>query len=248
MPRSTIALVACGKTSLPMFVNVSSRFSPDWMTLSSAVVMPSSDWARSRTCLAVTPAAEPVDLMTPSVAFVTRSNSSRDRIPAYTWVAMTPAAMAPRRAMFWPAVCTPREAMPPIRPMLVSSFPSDPVALWMPFVNPLSWSSSDARRRAVSAAPIRRDLPQLRHLAILPGLLRPACYADLALGEEEESPAGNCVIVPVAPVGEVVVEDRFDGLGGFVDEPLLRNIEPSVGVGGESFDALATKGSSTNSA
>jgi hypothetical protein len=74
VPRATdisvMIFVVWLKMSLPapawflMFVNVSSRFWPDWIASSSMPVFLAMAAARSPTCFADTPAAPPVDLMT----------------------------------------------------------------------------------------------------------------------------------------------------------------------------------------
>jgi hypothetical protein len=66
-------------TSLRTFVNVSSRFSPDWIASSSTPVLLLIAVARSPTCLAVTFAAPPVDLMTCVVSRPIFADSARRR-------------------------------------------------------------------------------------------------------------------------------------------------------------------------
>jgi len=52
----------------------------------------------------------------------------------------------------------------------------------------------------------------------------------------------------MAPVRVVVVEDRFEGLGGVAEESVGADVKPSVGEGGEDFEARRSKGSITASA
>ena len=49
----------------------------------------------------------------------------------------------------------------------------------------------------------------------------------------------------MAAVGILVVEDGFDGFGGFAGESFGADVDGAVGVGGEELDARASKGSST---
>jgi hypothetical protein len=74
--------VAWLKTSLPLpaslrtFVNVSSRFSPDWIASSSTPVLFEIDVASAPTCLAVTPATPPVVCNTLVVRAATFADSA----------------------------------------------------------------------------------------------------------------------------------------------------------------------------
>jgi hypothetical protein len=62
--------------SLRTFVNVSSRFSADWIASSSCPVLLDRAVARSPTCSAVTPAAAPVCLITFAVSLPIFSDSA----------------------------------------------------------------------------------------------------------------------------------------------------------------------------
>jgi hypothetical protein len=73
LPRSSMAFVALVNTSLPLPVSlrtclkVRSMFIDDWIASSSTPVLNDNESARFWTCLAVSPAALPVDLMIASV-------------------------------------------------------------------------------------------------------------------------------------------------------------------------------------
>ena len=49
----------------------------------------------------------------------------------------------------------------------------------------------------------------------------------------------------MAAVGEVEIEDRFEGFRGAADEPVVGDVDPLVDVGGEDLAPILTKGSST---
>jgi hypothetical protein len=85
-------------------------------------------------------------------------------------------------------------------------------------------------------------LPQLRHLGVLDGrlLAHQAAYAEF--GKELESPSGDGEVVAVAAVGIVVIEDRFEGFGRLGEDPVVADVDPLIGVGGEDFCARSTKG------
>jgi hypothetical protein len=67
----------------------------------------------------------------------------------------------------------------------------------------------------------------------------------VTLGEVLETPAGDEVVVAMAAVGILVIEDGFDRLGGFAGESFGADVDGAVSVGGEELDALASKGRST---
>jgi hypothetical protein len=63
-----------------------------------------------------------------------------------------------------------------------------------------------------------------------------------------ESPSSEEEVTTVAAVGIVEIEDRFDRFGRVIDDPVVGDVDPSVGVGGMDLDALWSKGSITDSA
>lgn len=70
--------------------------------------------------------------------------------------------------------------------------------------------------------------------------------ADTELCEKVESPSSDDEVVAVSSVGIVVIEDGFDRFGRFADSPEgFADVGASVCEGGEEFDALRSKGSST---
>jgi hypothetical protein len=67
----------------------------------------------------------------------------------------------------------------------------------------------------------------------------------VAFGEVLETPAGDEVVVTMAAVGILVVEDGFDRFGRLTGDAFGADVDGAVGVGGEELDALASKGRST---
>ena len=129
---SAMTCVALVKMSLPFpalfwtLVNVSSRFSPDWIVSSSIPVLRIIDPARFATCFAVTPAAPPVDLMTAAVCAATFADCVSSSIPTFNVPvsaarpAAPPATTAARANPFSldPNPCAPAPAcfIPELRP------------------------------------------------------------------------------------------------------------------------------------
>lgn len=68
-------------------------------------------------------------------------------------------------------------------------------------------------------------------------------YADLS--DELDPPSGDAEVVSVSPVGVVVVEDRFNGVGCGVPEAFFADVDRLIGEGGDDFCAAASKGSIT---
>jgi hypothetical protein len=81
------------------------------------------------------------------------------------------------------------------------------------------------------------------HVAIFLGLLLPAQAADTDFGDKLESPSSELEVVSVAAVGILVIEDREDRVRGFVDDRVVRDVDPVVGVEGEDICPLWIKGS-----
>ena len=66
-------------------------------------------------------------------------------------------------------------------------------------------------------------------------------------GEELESPSGDIPFLPVATVGEVVVEDRLERFGRVGDESVGADVESSIDVAADNFETAVTKGAVTDS-
>ena len=119
---SSVALVAWLKTSLPLPASlrilrkVSSTFSPDAISSSSTPLLVINDSASSDTCLAVTLAAPPVDLITASVWAATFCCSANSSIPILTDAtsAAKPAAPAATAAVLPRSFSL--EPRPPVAP------------------------------------------------------------------------------------------------------------------------------------
>ena len=80
------------------------------------------------------------------------------------------------------------------------------------------------------------------HSAVLGALLHSDAAAYVTLGEVLETPARDEVVVAMAAVGILVVEDGFDGLRGFAGESFGADVDGAVGVGGEEVEARPVKG------
>jgi hypothetical protein len=100
---STIACCAFGNVSL-MFVKVSSRLSPFWISSSSNRDFPAAadmEPAISRICSAVIPAAPPVDLIAASVCakmpFASRASLMDEPMKSLTWLVILPMTLAARK-------------------------------------------------------------------------------------------------------------------------------------------------------
>jgi hypothetical protein len=81
---------------------------------------------------------------------------------------------------------------------------------------------------------------------VLALLLLPGYAADAAFCEVLEAPPGEVEVIAVPSVRVLVVEDGLEGFGRFGGKAVGADVDASVGVGGEDFDARSSKGSSTS--